>query len=63
MREPTPEMIEAAIRGAWDHTVQFDSGISWEEWREISPDAAGEFSKGIEAGLKAALAAMKEDGQ
>ncbi|AQS83972.1 hypothetical protein A0U92_03430 [Acetobacter aceti] len=55
---PTPEMIEAAVLGTWQQTIQFQNGETWEDYKTRSPGAAILFSNGVEEGLKAALAAM-----
>lgn len=49
--------IEAALEAAWSHTTQYAGGMSFSQYEDKNPDAAGEFRKAIVAALAAADAA------
>lgn len=50
-------MTDARIEAAWSHTIQHQGGMSFAQYQEKSPDAAGEFSKAIMAAIEVADAA------
>ncbi|GCD73935.1 hypothetical protein NBRC3299_0227 [Acetobacter pasteurianus NBRC 3299] len=53
----TDARTEAALNAAWSHTIQYQGGMSFSQYQEKSPDAAGEFSKAIIAAIEVADAA------
>ncbi|MFS8368453.1 hypothetical protein ACJRO0_13315 [Acetobacter oryzifermentans] len=50
----TDARIEAALNAAWSHTIQHQGGMSFAQYQDKSPDAAGEFRKAIVAAIEAA---------
>ncbi|KAA8385129.1 hypothetical protein FKW31_09975 [Acetobacter sp. DmW_136] len=50
----TDPRIESAVHAGWQHTTQFKSGMSFAEYQEKEPYAAGELRKAFTAAIRAA---------
>lgn len=50
----TDPRIEAAVHARWQHTTQFKGGMSFAEYQEKDPYAAGELRKAFTAAIRAA---------
>lgn len=57
----TDPRIEAAVHAGWQQTTQFKGGMSFAEYQEKEPYAAGELRKAFTAAIRAADAVTSDE--